>query len=82
MLAEGETDEETAKLQADIELVKGLIEKERAEQGIKKDLANGEALNIECIKKDRPRGFEFSADVCVERNGRNEAIRPVAHQSA
>lgn len=32
-----ETDEDTAKLQADIALVRGLIEQEREKQGIKKD---------------------------------------------
>lgn len=42
MLTQGETDEETAKLQADIALVSGLIEQERENQGIKKDPAGGE----------------------------------------
>lgn len=38
LLAQGETDEETAKLQADIALVNGLIEQEREKHSIKKDL--------------------------------------------
>lgn len=38
MLTQGETEEETAKLQADVQTVKDLIEQQRAEQGIKKDL--------------------------------------------
>lgn len=52
LLTQGETDEETAKLQADIALVSGLIERERESQGIKKDLpkeVDGEISKI--IKK-------------------------------
>lgn len=37
LLSAGETEEDTAKLQADIALVHGLIEQEREQQGIKKD---------------------------------------------
>lgn len=37
LLGVGETEEDTAKLQADIALVRGLIEQEREQQGIKKD---------------------------------------------
>lgn len=37
LLSAGETEEDTAKLQADIVLVRGLIEQEREQQGIKKD---------------------------------------------
>lgn len=37
LLGVGETEEDTAKLQADIALVRGLIEQEREKQGIKKD---------------------------------------------
>lgn len=37
LLGVGKTEEDTAKLQADIALVRGLIEQEREKQGIKKD---------------------------------------------
>lgn len=37
LLGAGETEEDTAKLQADIALVRGLIEQEREKQGTKKD---------------------------------------------
>ena len=37
LLGVGETEEDTAELQADIALVRGLIEQEREKQGIKKD---------------------------------------------
>lgn len=37
LLGVGKTEEDTAKLQADIALVHGLIEQEREQQGIKKD---------------------------------------------
>lgn len=52
MLTQGGTDGETAKLQADVQTVKDLIEQQRAAQGIKKDLpreVDGEISEI--IKK-------------------------------
>lgn len=59
MLTQGGTDEETAKLQADIQTVKDLIEQQRAEQGIKKDPAGGGALNIEGIERIDPEILHF-----------------------
>lgn len=53
LLTQGETDEETAKLQADIALVSGLIEQERENQGIKKDLADGEVEESDIDKELR-----------------------------
>lgn len=51
LLGAGETEEDTAKLQADIALVRGLIEQEREQQGIKKDpTQTGEVGKVELLR--------------------------------
>lgn len=51
LLGAGETEEDTAKLQADIALVRGLIEQEREKQGIKKDpTQTGEVGKVELLR--------------------------------
>lgn len=51
LLGVGETEEDTAKLQADIALVRGLIEQEREKQGIKKDpTQTGEVGKVELLR--------------------------------
>lgn len=51
LLGVGETEEDTAKLQADIALVRGLIEQEREQQGIKKDpTQTGEVGKVELLR--------------------------------
>lgn len=51
LLGVGETEEDTAKLQADIALVRGLIEQEREQQGTKKDpTQTGEVGKVELLR--------------------------------
>lgn len=51
LLGAGETEEDTAELQADIALVRGLIEQEREKQGIKKDpTQTGEVGKVELLR--------------------------------
>ena len=50
LLGVGETEEDTAKLQADIALVRGLIEQEREQQGIKKDPTQTGEVDSELVE--------------------------------
>ena len=50
LLGVGETEEDTAKLQADIALVRGLIEQEREKQGIKKDPTQTGEVDSELVE--------------------------------
>lgn len=50
LLGVGETEEDTAELQADIALVRGLIEQEREKQGIKKDPTQTGEVDSELVE--------------------------------